>query len=214
LEPTKAAEEAQQNTNSNPNTQTSDKGLRGSWSLLSLIISAIAVALVFALLAAILIRREQGKDNEDIQNANKQKAEDASRETSRAISLALLQPADKKPNKKPAQPPIASSEQLIGFDPEGDDDARDRARKSSKTIKTAALALGILTPITFLLLDDLTHPMMWINPWTPIVATVFILHLIALIAYICHHRNQPGRPLVQQSPKCHPEHINTDRALL
>jgi hypothetical protein len=67
------------------------------------------------------------------------------------------------------------------------DDGHEKERRNAFIARTLTVFFGILTPIVFLILDDMRLPMVWINKWTPYVALAFIIHIILLIIY--KHRN-------------------------
>jgi amino acid transporter len=68
-------------------------------------------------------------------------------------------------------------------DEEGRDDS-ERTRRRSLLLKVLATIAGILTPIVWLILDDLTLPMAWINRWTIFVAFLFIVEAVLIVAYV------------------------------
>jgi uncharacterized repeat protein (TIGR02543 family) len=59
----------------------------------------------------------------------------------------------------------------------------DKQRKRGKILKVLTIVVGILTPIVWLILDNLNQPMVWINKWTLIVAIFFIVHIALLLVY-------------------------------
>jgi membrane protein implicated in regulation of membrane protease activity len=108
---------------------------RGAWSLLSLILSLIAVIIAIVLIVRALVKRRR-KDDEDM-----------------------------------------TEEELH------EEEADEKYRKRGKTLRMLAIITGVLTPIVWLIFDNLNQPMAWINRWTIIVAFVFIVHIAILIAY-------------------------------
>jgi uncharacterized repeat protein (TIGR02543 family) len=58
-----------------------------------------------------------------------------------------------------------------------------RRENKNGILQIIAIAVGILTPIVWLLLDNLSQPMVFINKWTILVAIIFAVHLILTIAY-------------------------------
>jgi hypothetical protein len=63
------------------------------------------------------------------------------------------------------------------------DDIAKTSHGSAPILKLLSIALAILTPALFIILDDMLVPMVWINHWTLFVAIAFILHLILLVTY-------------------------------
>ncbi|MDR0854348.1 MAG: hypothetical protein LBN34_08255, partial [Clostridiales Family XIII bacterium] len=110
---------------------------RGAWSLLSLIMSLIAVLVSLLLILGAIFRRIYRNEDED-------------------------------------------KEAYADSDADDEDEKR---KKVSKVLKVATIILGILTPIVWLILDDLTLPMVWINKWTLYVGIVFLVHIVFLIVY-------------------------------
>jgi hypothetical protein len=51
-----------------------------------------------------------------------------------------------------------------------------------------AVASGILALGAWLLLDDLSLPMAWINRFTPLVATLLACHVIAAVVFVVRSR--------------------------
>jgi amino acid transporter len=68
-------------------------------------------------------------------------------------------------------------------DRDKDDDDERRKRQRTTIFTILAAIFGILTPIVWLLLDDLDLPMDWINRYTLYVAIAFIIHLILFIVH-------------------------------
>ncbi|MDR1068258.1 MAG: InlB B-repeat-containing protein [Clostridiales Family XIII bacterium] len=110
------------------------------WSLLSLLMSLIAVIITLLLLIFMIVRRRRDNDDDDDENRY--------------------------------------------------DDDDERRRRQRMTIFTILAAIfGILTPIVWLLLDNLDLPMDWINRYTLYVAIIFVIHLIFCII----HKMRRGR---------------------
>ncbi|MDR0853711.1 MAG: InlB B-repeat-containing protein [Clostridiales Family XIII bacterium] len=61
-----------------------------------------------------------------------------------------------------------------------DDEAQN---KRGKVLKALTVIFGILTPIVWLILDNLNQPMVWINNWTFFVGIVFIAQIALLVVY-------------------------------
>jgi hypothetical protein len=109
-----------------------------AWSLLSLIMSLVAVVISILLIVGAIARKRR-EDNED---------------------------------------------ELTGYARDGGvRDEEEERRRRGKMLKVATIILGILTPIVWLILDDLSLPMAWINKWTLFVGIVFILHIVVLVVY-------------------------------
>ncbi|MDR0817017.1 MAG: InlB B-repeat-containing protein, partial [Clostridiales Family XIII bacterium] len=64
-------------------------------------------------------------------------------------------------------------------------DAEDEKKRKMKgsLIKIVTIIVGVLTPAVWLILDNLSQPMAWINQYTLIVGIVFLAHLALLIVY-------------------------------
>ncbi|MDR1778471.1 MAG: isopeptide-forming domain-containing fimbrial protein, partial [Clostridiales Family XIII bacterium] len=110
-----------------------------AWSLVSLILSCIAVVIAIILLVGGLTKRRRDEDYDEVsgaQNATTQQQEEREKQHRRGNLLRLL-----------------------------------------------AIIIGILTPIVWLILDDLTLPMALFNVWTIIVAFVFLVHIIFTLLY-------------------------------
>jgi hypothetical protein len=62
------------------------------------------------------------------------------------------------------------------------DERRERRRrKTRRTFRTLSVATGSLVGIVWLLLDDLTNPMAWINRWTIFVFIAFLVFLVCFV---------------------------------
>jgi uncharacterized repeat protein (TIGR02543 family) len=101
------------------------------WSLLSMLLSIIAVVITVLLAVGTLLRRKEGRDNE---------------------ALGMYR-------------------------------SEERARTRGNLLKIPACAAGVLTLIIWLILDDLSLPLAWVNKWTGIIVVIFIIHLVLLAAY-------------------------------
>ncbi|MDR3304559.1 MAG: leucine-rich repeat protein [Clostridiales Family XIII bacterium] len=62
-------------------------------------------------------------------------------------------------------------------------ETREEKRKAGKFLGIFASAAGVLTLISWLVLDNLNLPVIWINKWTPAVAAVFAIHIILVFLY-------------------------------
>jgi uncharacterized repeat protein (TIGR02543 family) len=113
---------------------------KGAWSLLSLLMSLVAVVVSVLLVVGIFMRR---RDDDD---------EGAAR-----------------------------------FDEDSEEDDR---RRRGKILKTFTIIVGILTPIVWLILDNLNQPMVWINNWTVFVGITFIVHIALLVVYKLRKGNE------------------------
>jgi amino acid transporter len=72
---------------------------------------------------------------------------------------------------------------------EDDYEDEDR-RRHGKILKTFTIIVGILTPIVWLILDNLNQPMVWINNWTVFVGITFIVHIALLVVYKLRKGNE------------------------
>ncbi|MDR0817197.1 MAG: YDG domain-containing protein, partial [Clostridiales Family XIII bacterium] len=70
-----------------------------------------------------------------------------------------------------------------------DRDEERRNQRKGRILKVLACAVGVITAVLRLVLDDLTQPMAWINRWTVLVGIAFVLHIAALIAYKVRKKN-------------------------
>jgi uncharacterized repeat protein (TIGR02543 family) len=65
----------------------------------------------------------------------------------------------------------------------GERDEEKKRRRRGRLLKLIAGIVGILTLLVWLILDDTSLPMAWINRYTIIVVVFFIVHLVLVIAY-------------------------------
>jgi hypothetical protein len=80
------------------------------------------------------------------------------------------------------------------------DDDEELPAKRFLPLKIIAVAAGVLTPVTWLLFDQLSGPMVWVNAWTAFVIAIFAAHIIVLTLYVVLRRkvtdssdfDQPG----------------------
>ncbi|MDR0854456.1 MAG: InlB B-repeat-containing protein, partial [Clostridiales Family XIII bacterium] len=105
---------------------------KGAWSLLSLLMSLVAVVVSVLLVVGIFMRRRDDDDEDERLDEDREE--------------------------------------------------EDRRRRG-KILKTLTIIVGIMTPIVWLVLDNLNQPMVWINNWTVFVGITFIVHIALLIAY-------------------------------
>jgi uncharacterized repeat protein (TIGR01451 family) len=111
------------------------------WSLLSLILSLIAVlSAVYHILSALVLRLRQRKEE--------------------------------------ALPNEDESQDVTGLTHKG------------AVLRTAVIALGLLTAAIWLLFEDLTTHMVLVNRFTIIVGICFILHILVTIIHSVHRRNR------------------------
>jgi preprotein translocase subunit SecG len=107
---------------------------KGAWSLLSLLLSLIAVVISVLLILWAVIRR-RGRDDEHDR------------------------------------------------DTYADENEETVKKKNAGILRALTVIAGVLTPIVWLILDDLNQPMVWINKWTLFVGIVFIVHIVLLLVY-------------------------------
>ncbi|MDR0853563.1 MAG: InlB B-repeat-containing protein [Clostridiales Family XIII bacterium] len=85
-------------------------------------------------------------------------------------------------------------EDYEGYDPEED----EMEKRNAFIARLLTIIFGILTPIVFLILDDMRLPMVWINKWTPYVGIVFIIHIALLLFYKLRNKEgEESRELAQ-----------------
>ncbi|MDR3305677.1 MAG: InlB B-repeat-containing protein [Clostridiales Family XIII bacterium] len=65
----------------------------------------------------------------------------------------------------------------------GERGEKEKGRRRGRLLKLLAGIVGILTLIVWLILDDTSLPMAWINRYTLIVAVFFLVHLVLFAAY-------------------------------
>jgi uncharacterized repeat protein (TIGR02543 family) len=65
-------------------------------------------------------------------------------------------------------------------------------RKRGRILKIATVIVGVLTAIVWIVLDDFSLPMAWINKWTLYVGIVFIVHIVLLVVYKLRRKNNDG----------------------
>jgi uncharacterized repeat protein (TIGR02543 family) len=131
-------------TTINPDRTPRGPGEGGNWSLLSLILSCIAI------LSAIFVLARGRK------TARRERLEYNDRQ-----------------------------EYYAEFGISYEDQAEERSRKLRRFSLVLSILAGILTPIVWLYLDDLTQPMVFINRWTIVVACFFIVNAVF---HIVHRR--------------------------
>jgi uncharacterized repeat protein (TIGR02543 family) len=82
-------------------------------------------------------------------------------------------------------------------DDKGAEQTHSRGRYLS--LKVVALVAGILASVVWLIFDDISLPMVWINSWTIFVAALFVIHLVVMIAYIVVRRKGVASSLAEGS---------------
>ena len=87
-------------------------------------------------------------------------------------------------------------------------------------IKLLAVIFGALTPITWLFVDNMSQPQVWINKGTTFVGIIFLVHLVLFFISKTKrstYRNQaeeaPNTPVAEQAPTEPPEQaVSTENA--
>jgi uncharacterized repeat protein (TIGR02543 family) len=64
---------------------------------------------------------------------------------------------------------------------EGEEVVEEAPLRRLRRLKIPALLVGIIPIILFFLLEDITLPIVWIDRWTPLIAVVFLIHIILVI---------------------------------
>jgi hypothetical protein len=62
-----------------------------------------------------------------------------------------------------------------------DQEDRQNQRKRGILMGIGSVIFGLLTGILFILLEDMTLPMVWINKWTLVIGIAFIVHISCII---------------------------------
>jgi hypothetical protein len=132
--------------------------LRAAWSLLSLILSAIALAFAIGYVWRAAARKARVPRLPDGTEDAIARAVDAGR------SFADYEAEREKREEQ-----------------------EERRRRMRRFLRTLATALGATVGIVWLLLDDLTLPMTWINRWTPVVLLWFIVAMVVFILFRLAH---------------------------
>ncbi|GHU62139.1 hypothetical protein AGMMS49983_03050 [Clostridia bacterium] len=107
----------------------------GAWSLLSLILSLIAVIVALLLLVRAAAKRRERRDEDVAQYEDEETKE------------------------------------------------KEERRRYTTALRITTIIIGFLVMIVWLILDNLSLPMVWINKWTLFVAVVFLVHIIFLAVY-------------------------------
>jgi uncharacterized repeat protein (TIGR02543 family) len=113
------------------------------WSLLSLILSVIAVVISLLLIIGIFTRKRDDREMDELGDYG------------------------------------GSGVGGDGYDRE----EAEKRRRRGRLLKALTCIVGVLTLIVWLLLDNTSLPMAWINRYTPIVAIFFLIHLALFVAY-------------------------------
>lgn len=101
------------------------------------------------------------------------------------VSIALLASMIKR--KKDLYDEEERAADKTGRLEELEEEEKKKRKKISRT-KIFAVLAAIVTAILFLILDDLTLPMAWINKWTLFVAIPFVIHVVTLIVLFVKNR--------------------------
>jgi fimbrial isopeptide formation D2 family protein/uncharacterized repeat protein (TIGR02543 family) len=151
----------------------------GGWSLLSMIMSIIALLGAIALIITAVIRRRKDKkdDNNDKDDDNARSQDWQYNMHAQAGSLEQTGQFDMPSSK-------------YGSQYDYDDERIAKRARRSLVFRIAATIMGILVPIIWLILDDLNTPMVWINKWTIVVAIAFIIFLILWIIFMLTRHNK------------------------
>jgi uncharacterized repeat protein (TIGR02543 family) len=59
----------------------------------------------------------------------------------------------------------------------------EKRRRQGKLLKVLTCLVGVATLIVWIVLDDFSQPMVWVNKWTLFVGIAFIVHLFLLVVY-------------------------------
>jgi flagellar biosynthesis/type III secretory pathway M-ring protein FliF/YscJ len=62
----------------------------------------------------------------------------------------------------------------------GDKDKRQRDGKAM-VVAAVAIVVAVIGLLVWLWVDNLNLPMVWINRWTPLIALIFIVHIVLVI---------------------------------
>ncbi|MDR3037669.1 MAG: hypothetical protein LBU31_04595 [Coriobacteriales bacterium] len=142
----------------------------GDWSLLSLMLSVIAIILSLFLAIGAFIRRCEEEERQD---------------------GLVFEGADG------VQTVYVANRTVIRYEADGKqvelliEEQRDEDERRRRLMwRVLAIMAGILTPVVWLFLDDLTKPMVFVNRYTAAVTFIFLVHVaLCVIHYIrknCH----------------------------
>jgi uncharacterized membrane protein len=136
---------------------------QGGWSLLSLILSVIAVIISLLLAIGAFIRKRDEEERQD---------------------ELVFEDADG------VQTIYVANRTVIRYEADGEqvelliEEQRDENERRCRLMwRVLAITVGILTSAAWLFLDDLTQPMVFVNRWTIIVALIFLVHVILCIIH-------------------------------
>ncbi|MDR0854263.1 MAG: InlB B-repeat-containing protein [Clostridiales Family XIII bacterium] len=116
----------------NGNVPLGGFGAKGAWSLLSGIMSIVAVVISIILVIGAFTKRRRGDEADEIAYRYEES---------------------------------------------------EKRRRQGKLLKVLTCLAGVFTLIVWIILDDFSQPMVWINKWTLFVGIVFIVHLFLLVVY-------------------------------
>jgi uncharacterized repeat protein (TIGR02543 family) len=63
-----------------------------------------------------------------------------------------------------------------------------RSKKKQLLTKLLAIIVGVVTIVLWLILDDLSDPVVWINKWTLVIGLVFAAHIVLLVLCRSTHK--------------------------
>jgi hypothetical protein len=69
---------------------------------------------------------------------------------------------------------------------------RTSQTKVSRIFTALSVALGAAILIVWLLCDDITQPMAWMNSWTPLIGALFVAHLVSCV--LCWIKGGASKP--------------------
>jgi hypothetical protein len=144
----------------------------GAWSLLSLILSLIGVVSALVLIIGGLIGRRR-RDEHDIDNDEYDVFCD--------------------------EQDAVYDEHEVDYDKQDEQEAQQSAHKRTRIFRVLAIIAGVLTLVIWLLLDDLSQPMAWINSNTVFVALMFIVFVALLVIYLIARRQKTAKQDDQQA---------------
>lgn len=75
------------------------------------------------------------------------------------------------------------------YEEEEQEEAETLARRYG-ILKIAVMLSGVIPGILFLILEDLSFPVSFINKWTPLIGLFFIIHVIILIIQLAIRKNE------------------------
>lgn len=73
---------------------------------------------------------------------------------------------------------------IEGEEPEEVITRRKEQSRRMRTLKVLTGITGLLPVVFFLILDNLSLPMVWINRWTPLIGTLFLINVAVLVVQI------------------------------